>query len=117
MTWVRLDDLFPEHPKVQGAGQAAAWLHVAGICYSSRHLTDGMIPDAALAGLGQYGKGRARRLADALVQTGLWEQVNGGYRVHDYLDFQPSREKVEGQREAKRRAGQAGGLAKGKHGA
>lgn len=115
MTWVKLDDLFPEHPKVQRAGQAAAWLHVAGICYSSRYLTDGIVPDAALAGLGQYGRGRARKLADVLVEAGLWERVNGGYQVHDYLDFQPSRQKVEQQREVKRQAGQAGGLAKRKH--
>ena len=108
MTWVKLDDLFPDHPKVQAAGQAAAWLHVAGICYCSRYLTDGLIPNVALAGLGQYTKSRARKLADVLVRVGLWEQEDGAYRIHDYLDFQPSREQVERQRGSPSSAASAG---------
>jgi len=111
MTWVKLDDLFPDHPKVRRAGPAAAWLYIAGICYCARHLTDGLIVDVALAGLGQYGEQRARKLAEALVAAGLWEREDGGYRVHDYLSFQPSRQVVERQRETKRRAGEAGGQA------
>lgn len=114
VTWVKLDDLLPGHSKIRRAGPSAAWLYIAGLCYCSRYLTDGFVPDVELAGLGNYGLLRARHLAGVLIQIGLWEQVNGGYCVHDYLDYQPSKEKVEGQREAKRRAGQAGGQAHAK---
>lgn len=114
MTWVRVEDLFPEHPKVLRAGPSAAWLFVAGLCYCARNLTDGTIPDQALPGLGQYGTLRARHLARILVDVNLWERVDGGYCVHNYLEFQPSREKVECLRKVRRRAGQAGGQAHAK---
>jgi hypothetical protein len=96
MPWIRLDDQFPDHPKVIAAGPMAAWLHVCGIGYCNRLLTDGLIP-----------KGQVRKLADAddamalatrLVEVGLWEEVEGGYRIHDFLDYQPSAEQVKAER-------------------
>ena len=114
MTWVKLTDVFPDHPKIRMAGQAAAWLYVAGLCHCARHTTNGLIVDVALPGLGGYGNSRVSKLAQVLVNVGLWERQDGGYMVHDYLDFQPSREVVERQREQRRRAGQIGGQAKGK---
>ena len=44
MSWFKMDDQFPTHPKVMRAGPAAAWLYIAGGCYCTRHLTDGLIP-------------------------------------------------------------------------
>lgn len=111
MTWVKLDDLFPDHPKVRQAGPSAAWLYVAGLCYCARHLTNGKIPDHALPDLGLYGALRARHLAGVLVDASLWRRTDGGYRVHDYLKYQPSRKKVESNRTIRQRAGRAGGLA------
>ena len=102
MTWVKIDDLFPDHPKVRWAGTAAAWLYVAGLCYCARYLTDGFIADVSLAGLGQYGKSRARTLAAKLVEVGLWERVDGGHRVHDYLQWNRSKAETEQQRDAAR---------------
>ena len=37
-------------------------------------------------------------VAELLVDSGLWEEVPGGYRVHDYLDYNPSRDKVLAER-------------------
>lgn len=115
MTWVKLDGLFPNHPKVISAGPSAAWLYVAGLCYCGRYLTDGFIPSGALMGMGGYGTLRARHLAGVLVGVNLWEQGDGGYYVHDYLEHQRSREVVDGIRETKRRAGQAGGQARARN--
>ncbi|KKN75246.1 hypothetical protein LCGC14_0382450 [marine sediment metagenome] len=114
MSWVKVSDGLATHPKVLAAGQAAAWLHVAGLCYAAQHLTDGAISDSSLSGLGQYTRARARKLADRLVEVRLWERNGTGYAIHDYLDYNPSRKEVEARREAKRRIGQAGGLAKAK---
>jgi DnaD/phage-associated family protein len=102
MTWVKIDDLLPDHPKVRRAGPAAAWLYIAGLCYCSRYLTDGFIADAALPWMGQYSKGRARTLAAKLVEVGLWERVDGGYQVHDYLQWNRSKAETKQQREAAR---------------
>lgn len=100
MPWVRLDESFADHPKVERVGPLAAWLHVAALCYSSRHLTDGRIP-----------KAKAVRLADipdpaehvsALLSEGIWVDNGTEYVIHDYLDYQPSRESVLAERSAAR---------------
>ncbi len=100
--WARFDDEFPDHPKVLAAGPLAGWLHVCAICYACRYLTDGFIPE-----------GQIRRLADVdepsllvgrLVSAGLWEVVRGGYQIHDFLAYQPSKAGIEHERaEQKRR--------------
>lgn len=100
MPWVKLDENFADHPKVERVGPLAAWLHVAALCYCSRHLTDGRIP-----------KAKAVRLADipnpadhvsALVTEGLWADAGTDYVIHDYLDYQPSRDSVLAERSAAR---------------
>jgi hypothetical protein len=96
MTWVRLDDGFPDHPKVDAAGPLAAWLYVCGLAYCARFLTDGHIPADRVARLAAVAEPLA--LAARLVEVGLWERTTGGYRVHDYLEFQPSAERVRRER-------------------
>lgn len=110
MSWVRIDDQFPDHPKIVRAGPAAAWLYVCGLCYCARYLTDGIVP-----------RGQVRRLADiddpaaaaaALVGAGLWEETEAGYAVHDYLAYNPDRARVEAIRTARAEAGAKGGKQK-----
>lgn len=114
MSWVKLDDNFPGHRKVLAAGPVAAWLHIEGLCYCAQQKTDGAILDAALSKLTQFSKPKAAKLAARLVEVGLWERNGAGYAIHDYLDYNPSKKSLEERREMKRRAGQAGGLAKAK---
>ena len=100
MTWLRIDDTFPEHPKVVGLDAPTKWLHVCALAYASRNLTDGYIPAGALRGLGG-----TKRMVAALVDAGLWEGHNAGgepanYLIHDYLDYNRSRKDVEEEREA-----------------
>lgn len=99
MTWVKLDDQFAFHPKVLAAGPEAAWLYVAGLCWCSQHLTDGAIPKAAVPTLAAV----KRPSADRLVAAGLWVDHGDSFEVHDYLQFQPSKAKVEAEREAARK--------------
>jgi hypothetical protein len=102
VSWVKYDDQFPDHPKLAALGDLgplAGWLHVAATCYCSRHLTDGFLPSGALSRLATFPRRvQASDLAAALVRVGLWEQAEDGYRVHDYLDYNPSREQVERKR-------------------
>lgn len=101
--WVKIDDGFYDHPKVVAAGGLGTALFVCALSYSARHLTDGFIPAA-----------QVRRLVDVedpgevaarLVEVGLWEEGEGGYWIHDYLDYNPSAAEV-GERRAKRARGQ-----------
>lgn len=98
MTWVRLDDGFRDHPKVLAAGPLAGWLYVCALCYCSEHGTDGFIPKPVVPRLADI-KG-SEKLAERLVEVGLWEKKTGGFQVHDYLEFQPSAEQVKNHRKA-----------------
>lgn len=98
MTWVRIDDQFPDHPKVAAVGPQAAWLHVCGLCYAARYLTDGFVPDAIVSRLTIFED--VTPLVTLLVTHALWAQVDGGYMIHDFLEYNPSREQVMQEREA-----------------
>lgn len=130
MTWVRLDDSFADHPKIVAAGPIAALIHIRALCYASRYLTNGFIPDAAAPGLVtglerlsvEYATAPSRAVGwvdqatdcdwiAVLLREKLWEKRNGGYLIHDYLDYNPSRAEIMKLRRIKAKVGRAGGLA------
>lgn len=90
MTWVRLDDSMPEHPKMEALSDRAFRLHVSALCYCNRLLTDGEIP----ASTAHRMVGNGKRYAAELVAAGIWDAVDDGFKIHDYEDYQPSRETV-----------------------
>lgn len=99
MPWVRIEDTFPEHPKVQTLSSDAFRLYVTALCYANRNLTDGYLPGIAVQAMGGS---HHKKYAQALVMAGLWEVARGGFAVHDYLAFQPTRESVLKRRAADR---------------
>lgn len=111
MTWVKLDDHFPDHPKVLAAGPLAAWLYVCGLAYASRYLTDGFVPAAQVPRLADLKQASA--LAERLVDAGLWEQTDGGYQIHDYLEYQRSAREVDELSAKRAEAGRRGGARSG----
>lgn len=104
--WVKVDDGFPEHHKVLRAGEllgangcgrvAAVWLEA--MCYSNRHLTDGFISDAVARRfhLDKNPLEVIRVMAQKKVR--LLEKKEGGWQIHDYHDYQPSKAEVEDKR-------------------
>ena len=104
MAWAKLDDGMPTHPKVMAAGPMAFALDVAAICYSNKHLTDGFIATHALPAV-LPGMSAPKRHADKLVEVGRWDQVDGGWKIHDFHDFQPT---ADHQREVSRKRAEAG---------
>lgn len=97
MPWVKFDDQCPEHPKLIGIPDAALAAWFRGICWSSRTLTDGYLPACGLATI--TGSTRWRKAAADLVERGLWIECEGGFEIHDYARYQPTREKVMRDRE------------------
>lgn len=113
MAWVKVDDQFFRHPKVMSAGRDARDLYLVGLCYCAQGLTDGFIPSQALrvlAAEAEIDTGPAS--AAKLVDVGLWEPTEGGYAIHDYHEYQPSKERVLATREARAEAGSRGGKQK-----
>lgn len=114
MSWVKLDDSFPDHRKLAELGAFAplcGWLYVCGLAFCNRQLTDGRIPKthvprlagfehlsvetATIGEMAAFGEQiDARHIAELLVQAGLWEDDGAYYQIHDYLHYQPSREAV-----------------------
>jgi hypothetical protein len=103
MAWIRLDDRMPYHPKIVGLSAEAFRLYVASLCYAGGHETDGYVPASALPVLW----GTARTAAE-LERAGLWERADGGWSIHDYLDYNPSRADIE---DARRRRADAAAAA------
>jgi hypothetical protein len=124
MPWVKLTDDFTEHRKLLEAGPLAGWLWIAGLAWSNRNGTDGRIPLqvvsrlAAFDGVGVYTGTYSgedvdvRNLAVVLVNVGLWEEVEGGFYIHDYSDYQLTTDQLAELREKKVAAGRAGGKAR-----
>lgn len=112
MTWVKIDDQFPDHPKIASAGPLAMAWHVAALCYCSRHLTDGFIPTrvarslidltgcAEITDTGNAYELKAATLIDRLCTSGAWHKEPDGYRLHDFLEYNPARSTVLAEREA-----------------
>ena len=98
--WVRIDEEFTQHPKVVQVGPLGVALQVAALCYCNRNLTDGFVPRGVVRMLLDFdGLGDALQVANSLVKAGMWETVEGGYRVHDFETYQPSKERVLAERE------------------
>lgn len=129
MTWVRMDDQFHSHPKLAMLSDLqlpCVGLHIMAICWSAQYLTDGFIPYSQpdkLAGNLEslLPMGKVDPLVIALVRAGMWEEVWEsvdedkeklvGYKIHDYLEYNPSKAQVQAERAQKVAAGQAGGQA------
>lgn len=98
MAWVKLDDQAPRHDKMLKAGPSACWLWVCAIAHGQAQLTDGLVTLDSLPMIGIKGVTRARKLAELLVDARLFDRDERGYRVHDYLDHNPSRAVVLAKR-------------------
>lgn len=130
MPWVRLDDEFPEHPKLISVGPLGMALQVAALCYSNAHLTDGFIQfnvvskllgwefsppgsdviySVALTSDMSGEDVDSKLVAGWLVDAGIWEQVQGGYFIHDYTDYQMTKEEIYALHETRTAVGKLGG--------
>ena len=79
MTYFKVDDHFHSHPKILTLGLDAIGLWTLAGSWSGEQLTDGFIPSSLIARLGG-----TEAMAQALVDAGLWEVINGGFMFHDW---------------------------------
>lgn len=97
MSWVKLDDRFFDNPKIAALSDQAKLAYLEGLTYCARELTDGFIP----ANKAKAYAGKAKVLTE--LTPHLWEPATGGYRAHDYLEYNPTREQVLHERDAAKR--------------
>lgn len=100
MSWLKTDDRIGSHPKIIKAGPEAAWMWFVSTGWCKNHLTDGFIPTEVLPTLAAWSVPAAELAARCVAArrtpegVGLFEAVPGGYRVHDYLDYNDSKADV-----------------------
>lgn len=116
MTWARLDDGFHSHPKVLRAWDlcpASIGLFARALSYVAQQEIDGVVPEQ-LVRMWIPEPGDREEVVEALVDAGLWDKNGAGtFVIHDYLDFNYSREQLtdnrrrdrERKRESRRRPG------------
>lgn len=97
MTWFKVDDQLAFNMKVLSAGNAAMGLWVRAGSWSAAQLSDGVVPAPIVAALGGTPDDAA-----ALVEAGLWHEDDGGWRFHDWAEYQPTRAQVLAERAATR---------------
>ena len=102
MAWIRLSDDYNDHPKFFHLSDGAfrLWHQAMGFC--RKHKTDGLIPTTALRTLRAF---TAKRMTELLTpwspgENALWQAVDGfGVKVHDYLEWNPSRDEENARRD------------------
>jgi hypothetical protein len=89
MPWGKMDDKFHRNRKVIPLGQTAVGLQALGVwtfwwswCLDDPELT-GFVPLEEL-------RDDERKSAALLVQVGLWDAVDGGFRFHDWRAYEKS---------------------------
>jgi hypothetical protein len=81
--FIVLDVNITEHPKFLRAGMRASWVWLRALCYSKRYCLEGFVPAPALEHF------RATAVdVDLLVAVGLWECAEGGWRIHEFEQWQ-----------------------------
>lgn len=102
MSWVRLDDQLPDHPKMLDLSCEAFRLWTYCLCRANARQSGGLLARKLVEVTAGYFTSieRAAGLAAELVTAGLWHEVEGGWEIHDYEDYRP-KTSAEDARKAK----------------
>src|SRR5580765_8155562 len=102
MSWARFDDGYSDNPKILEAGPWCELLDMRAIIYCARMSTDGLVTRAALKRIG-HGIPKLAERVNVLLEVGRWTvNEGGGWFVHDFLTFNPSKAQKEAERAAGR---------------
>lgn len=103
MPYLNLDDNYADHTKVDNLSDAAFRLHTAALCHCAKQLTDGFVDDLKVERL--VPRFKRPSLAE-LEKSGMWIRGDGGWWIHDYLQWNKPRSWwiAKRDRDAKRKA-------------
>lgn len=96
MSWTRICGTAAFHHKVIAAGNEAFGAFVRMVAHSGETLTDGHVPDAVARTI------TTGRVLARLVSAGFLVEVEGGYTIHDFHDYNPPASEVKARRDAER---------------
>lgn len=115
MSWVKMDDQWPFHRKLRLVEPLDRLMWSMSIAYCSAQNTDGRL-DGPMLEMVAFCAGVTKpyEAAERLVTAGLYDLDAGGWKVHDYLGFQPSSVQRQHISEQRSQAGKRGGQNSGK---
>ncbi len=101
---IRLDDDYINHPKFTLLSDRAFRVWHEGMCYCRKLMTDGLIKRGDLKVFKYVTPATLRELTTRQGQSSpLWVEDAEGYRVHDYLDWNPSHDEEQQDRDSAKR--------------
>jgi hypothetical protein len=111
-----MDDRFHENLKVKRAWKgspSSVGLFTMSVTHSAGNLLDGFVPLEFVESLFRRDRDQDAAVA-ALVDNGLWVEVEGGWDIPAFLEFNESRAETEAKRERNSKNGRRGGKARAK---
>lgn len=100
MAWLRIDTGFARHRKIGRLPLAQRWQHLEAMCWCAEMGTDGQIATADLSVIWPgMSRPAARRLAGQLVESGLWDEADDGWEIHDWSVYNISSEEAKQRRD------------------
>lgn len=95
MSWFRVDNSAPSHPKIKALTDKAFRWWIIGLSYASQYLTNGRLPKV-------FWKDVPKQARAELTNGRLWDWDDPDFLIHDYLHHQSRKEDVEADRERNR---------------
>jgi hypothetical protein len=107
MPWARLDDKAITNIKLRKLSHAAFRVWALGLVYCQSELTDGFVPTEALSMFPLRDSELHKAVAELVTpqirgKAPLWAGSEGGYEVHDFLEWNESRAEILAYRQKKR---------------
>ena len=116
--WMKTDVLYFNHPKVIQLPPVAQLLYLRSVAYSKLHLTDGYLSLAAVRSI-SYDLAASVQSADPhatieewlvkMVSVGLFDRQEDGIAIHDFLEWNSSKQEVEFISDLRSKSGIKGG--------
>lgn len=97
MSWLKIDDRWPEHPAIAGLKPSEKIIWITAAAWSARNNTLGAIPKGVVPIL--LAQSQAPKSAvNALVDAGLWDRTDDGFAFTETLNPFPTQEQIENKR-------------------
>jgi hypothetical protein len=108
--WAKIALNLADNPKVIGLSDSAFRAFIEAILYSRQHLTDGFLDRRVVAK--RWGLDVAAELTSNDPANPSWLEVEGGFEIHHFCEYQMTNEDVERKRESQRLKGMKSGEAR-----
>ena len=99
MEWFKLAANYADDPKIVAAGEQAELLFVRALAYCAREETAGLVSKNLVKRLTPS---NANRRAATLVKVGLWVEVEDGYQIKRWADWQSELDALAARRRSDR---------------